>query len=57
MFEKFGIKQKEEDKKRVFNLQGIITRHFYQDKVSFEISVEKNISILAIEFKGEGNAT
>ena len=29
MFEKFGIPQKEEDKKNGFNLQGIITRHFY----------------------------
>ena len=57
MFEKFGIPQKEEDKKNGFNLQGIITRHFYEDKVSFEISDEKNISIRAIEFKGEGNST
>ena len=56
-FEKFGISQKEEDKKNGFNLQGIITRHFYEDKVSFEISDEKNISIRAIEFKGEGNST
>ena len=57
MFEKFGIKQKEEDIKNGFNLQGIITNYFYNDKVSFEISDGKGISTRAIEFKGEGNTT
>ena len=36
MFEKFGMKQGEEDKKNGFNLQGTITRHFYQNKVFIE---------------------
>ena len=57
MFEKFGIKQKEEDIKNGLNLQGIITNYFYNDKVSFEISDGKGISTRAIEFKGEGNTT
>ena len=57
MFEKFGIKQKEEDIKNGFNLQGIIINYFYNDKVSFEISDGKGISTRAIEFKGEGNTT
>ena len=57
MFEKFGIKQKEEDIKNGLNLQGIITNYFYNDKVSFEISDGKGISTRAIEFKEEGNTT
>ena len=57
IFEKFGIKQKEEDIKNGLNLQGIITNYFYNDKVSFEISDGKGISTRAIEFKGEGNTT
>lgn len=57
LFEKFGIKQKEEDIKNGLNLQGIITNYFYNDKVSFEISDGKGISTRAIEFKGEGNTT
>ena len=57
MFEKFGIKQKEEDIKNGLNLQGIIANYFYNDKVSFEIYDGKGISTRAIEFKGEGNTT
>lgn len=58
MFEKFGQKPNDVDKKNGMHLQGLIIRHFYQNKVSLEVNLEhgqkKNY---AIEFKGEDNST
>lgn len=53
MFEKFGMKQNEEDKKNELSLKGTITRHFYQDKVSLEPYQQDKY--WAIEFKSEEN--
>ena len=57
MFEKFGMKQGEEDKKNGFNLQGTITRHFYQNKVFIETVDMRPKKSYAIEFKGENDTT
>jgi hypothetical protein len=55
MFEKFGMTQKEEDKKNELSLKGTITRYFYQDKVSLEPFQQDKY--WAIEFKSEENDT
>ena len=57
MFEKFGMKQGEEDKKNGFNLQGTITRCFYQNKVFLEVVDMRPKKSYAIEFKGENDST
>ena len=57
MFEKFGMKQNEEDKKNGFSLQGTITRYINQNKVFLDIEDRKVKKVYAIEFKGEGDNT
>lgn len=52
MFEKFGIKQKEEDKKNGMTLKGTISSYFYQNRVTLE-RFQQN-KYYQIEFTEEG---
>lgn len=54
MFAKFGMQQKDEDKKNGISLQSKITGLFYQNKVLFE---PFQIKYYDIEFRGENDNT